>query len=61
MPKHLALLVNGITSESIGNTDGDMNVVFRVNGKTKKLEPVILKEADELSKEDIMKDQDKVD
>ena len=61
MPKHLALLVDGITSESIDNTVEDMNVVFRVNGKTKKLEPVILKEADELSKEDIIKNQDKVD
>ena len=60
LPKYLALLVEEIDPENLHKMTDDEVAIFKVNSKTSKLEPVIKKEADELSSEDIRKNQDKV-
>ena len=60
MPREIAFLVTDVDIGNLEEISPNDMVIFKV-AKGKKLEPVLQKEADELSKEDIKQHQGKVD
>ena len=58
--REMALLVTDLIDGDLGDLPKDSIAIFKLS-KKKRLEPVIEKEADELSKEDLLKHRDKVD
>ena len=61
MPRYMERLLEDTTGTGIEDMTENETVVFKFNRKTSKLEPVIQKDADELSNEDAVKNQAQVD
>ena len=60
IPREFALLFTDLIDGDLGDLPKDSIAVFKLS-KKKRLEPVIEKEADELSKENLLKHRNKVD
>ena len=60
LPKEIALLVTNVNGQCLGELPEDHVAAFKIK-KDLRLQPVIQKEAEELTKEDLIKHKDKAD